>query len=486
MQADIVIIAVNARQGHCGHAGRTLLANLGPLSTRASLLEFDLETQPLQVVSRLLEAEPRVVGFSVYLWNTRLVRDSLTLLRRVAPQIAIVLGGPEIVPGGPPDWNGLADALVCGEGETAFRDWCGQALGRPDSPLRRHTPEVIVNREGEHPETLVLPDAQYSDADLRRRVVYVESTRGCPHHCLYCTSGGTSWRRFPTDRLFASLQSLLDRGLHDFRFLDRTFNADETHAAAVLDFFLKLNVDGLRLHFELTPARMGDAFRQRLASFPANVLHLEVGVQTLNAEVARLIGRSESRDDVLDALHALLDGTDAAIHADLIFGLPGEDEASFAAGFDCLVGLGIPEIQVNRLKGLPGTPLVRLPALTGAFSPFPPYEVLRTDSLDFAALTRMQRLAHAWDRLHNRGHFRQTLPLLWLSGDRSPYRAVGELAEEVYRREGRVHALGRGTWTAALAGALGRRPDLAPSRLAEALRKDGIDTAKSKSHSDPR
>ena len=486
MQADIVLVAVNARHAHCGHAGRTLLANLGPLSARATLLEFDLETQPLQVVSRLLEAEPRVAGFSVYLWNTRLVRDSLTLLRGVAPQIAIALGGPEIVPEGPADWNGLADALVCGEGETAFRDWCGRALGRTDAPVRRHTPEVIVNRAGEQPGTLVLPDAQYSDDDLRRRVVYVESTRGCPHHCLYCTSGGTPWRRLPADRLFASLHALLNRGLRDFRFLDRTFNADEAHAAAVLDFFLQQNVDGLRLHFELTPARLGEAFRRRLAAFPANVLHLEVGVQTLNAEVARLIGRSESRDDVRNALHALLAETDAAVHADLIFGLPGEDEASFAAGFDCLVQLGIPEIQVNRLKGLPGTPLVRLPALTGAFSPFPPYEVLRTDALDFGALTRMQRLAHAWDRLHNRGHFRQTLPLLWRCGDRSPYRAVGELAEEVYRREGRVHALGRGAWTAALTGALARRTDLEPSRLAGALRQDGIDPARSVNPTGPR
>ena len=118
--------------------------------------------------------------------------------------------------------------------------------------------------------------------------------------------------------------------------------------------------------------------------------------------------------------------------------------------------MGIPEIQVNRLKGLPGTPLLRLPALTGAFSPLPPYEVLRTDCLGFADLTRMQRLAHAWDRLHNRGHFSQMLPLLWRDAGRSPYAAVGELAEDVYRREGRVHALGREAWAAALKAALDR------------------------------
>ncbi|NLF85337.1 MAG: DUF4080 domain-containing protein [Lentisphaerae bacterium] len=478
MQADIAVIAINARQSHCGHAGRTLLANLGALAARATLLEFDLETQPLQVVSRVLEADPRVAGFSVYLWNTRLVRDVLVLLRRVAPRLALVLGGPEIVPGGAADWNGLADALVCGEGETPFRDWCAQALAQPDAPdTRRAAPEVIINRGGENPGTLVLPDAQYSDDDLRRRVVYVESTRGCPHHCLYCTSCGTAWRRLPADRLRASFQSLLNRGLRDFRFLDRTFNADEAHAAAVLDFFLQQKIEGLRLHLELTPARFGQPLRERLAAFPAGVLHLEVGIQTLNDAVARQIGRSESRDDVLDALHVLLSETRAALHADLIFGLPGEDEASFAAGFDHLVGLGISEIQVNRLKGLPGTPLLQLPALADAFSPLPPYEVLRTDRLDFAALTRMQRLAHVWDRLHNRGHFRHTLPLLWQAGDQSPYAAVGALTEEVYGREGQVHALGRGFWTAVLIEAVEQRQAVERTRLAAALRGDGIGPA---------
>ncbi len=456
MQADIAIVAVNARHSHCAHAGRSLLANLGPLSQRAVLLEFDLDTQPMQIVSRLMETEPRVAGFSVYLWNTRLVRDSLALLHRVAPRIAVVLGGPEIVPGGAAEWDGLADALVCGEGETAFRNWCAQALGRAETEEGRRKPEIIVNHEGEDLAALTLADARYSDYDMQRRVVYVESARGCPHHCLYCTSCGTHWRRFPSGRLCASLQSLLKRGLRDFRFLDRTFNADDTHAAAVLDFFLQQDTDGLKLHLELTPSRMGKKLLQRLAAFPAGVLHIEVGVQTLNAAVARAIGRAESRDEVSDTLHALLAGTRAVIHADLIFGLPGEDEASFASGFDCLARMGIPEIQVNRLKGLPGTPLLRLPALTGAFSPLPPYEVLRTDCLGFADLTRMQRLAHAWDRLHNRGHFSQMLPLLWRDAGRSPYAAVGELAEDVYRREGRVHALGRAEWAAALKAALDR------------------------------
>lgn len=477
MQADIVVIAINARHSHCSHAGRTLLANLGSMAERAALMEFDLETQPLQVVARVLEAAPRVAGFSVYLWNRRLAGEILTLLQRIAPQISIVLGGPEIVPEGAAAWDGLADALICGEGETAFRNWCANRLGQKQtSGTRPATPELIINREGEDPDTLALPYALYSNDDLGRRVVYVESTRGCPHHCLYCTSCGTHWRRFPTDRLFAAFESLLERGLRDFRFLDRTFNADESHAVTVLDFFLQRLPKGLRIHLELTPSRLGAPLLERLAAFPSDALHLEVGIQTLDEKVARHIGRRESRDEVLDTLHVLLDETRAALHADLIFGLPGEDEGSFAAGFDRLVGLGVPEIQINRLKGLPGTPLLGLPALAGAFSPLPPYDVLHTDCLDFAALTRMQRLAHVWDRLHNRGHFRHTLPLLWQAGNRSPYAAVGALAEEVYAREGQVHALGRGAWARALAGTLAQCPEITPARLEAALRADNIDS----------
>ena len=471
--APILLVAVNARYSHCSHAGRTLLANLGDLAAHAQLLEADLDVSPLQLAADILARTPRLVGFSIYLWNTGLVRESLVILQRVAPGLRIILGGPEIVTGCADHWRGLADALVCGEGEVAFRDWCQRQMNAPTWE-RRNVPEWIEVPRPPDPVTLDLPYDHYSDDDLRHRVAYVEATRGCPHHCLYCTSYDTGLRRFPLPVLRDAFRGLMNRGLRQFRFLDRTFNTDEAHACAVLDGFLD-HLDAVdTLHLELAPVRLGEGLRERLARFPPNILHLEVGVQTLNAATARRIGRREPRGEVLESLQVLTRETQAAVHADLIFGLPGEDAASFAAGFDRLVRLGIGEIQVNRLKGLPGTPILRLPELAGAFNPVPPYEVLRTDALSFDALMRLQRFALAWDRLHNRGRFRHALPLLWADPETSPFAVIDHLTRTVHHACGRVHAVGLADWALALARQLLHGPAERHAGALAALSRDAV------------
>ncbi|MDD5708478.1 MAG: DUF4080 domain-containing protein [Kiritimatiellae bacterium] len=476
--ADILLVAVNARYSHCSYAGRTLMANLGPLTERAALLETDLDTAPMQLASAIAARAPRIAGFSVYLWNTRLVRDTAQLLRSVAPGMAIVCGGPEIVAGCAPDWRGLADALVRGEGEQVFREWCLKRLRcPPGGETAPGEPEWIEVRDGVAPETLDLPYGLYSDADIRQRTIYVESSRGCPFHCLYCSSCGSGLRLLPLARLLPELERLRARGVRRFKFLDRSINADEAHACALLDFFLERPATGLHVHFELTPVKLGDDLRARLAAFAPGVLHLEVGVQTLSDAVARRIGRPETRVAALECLRFLTRETGACVHADLIFGLPGEDQAGFAAGFDTLVRMGLPELQVNRLKGLPGTPLLRLPELSEAFSPLPPYEVLRTDALDFAALTRLQRFATAWDRLNNRGHFRNALPLLWRDPRASPYAAVAALAERVQTREGRVHALGEHAWARHLYAFLLESQGMDDRTVRATLAADGVPDA---------
>ncbi len=440
----ILLVAVNARYGHCSLAARTLLVNLGPWRAAATLLETDLEIQPLQLAADIVARAPRVVGFSVYLWNRGQVRETLAILRRVAPTVRVVVGGPEIVDGCAGDWRGLADLLVVGEGETIWREACDGWLqpgapppggGEREPALRVAVPEEL--------STLLLPDDLYSDTDIAHRTVFVESSRGCPYRCVYCTSGGTRLRLWPLERLEPSFDRLLARGVRAFRFLDRSFNAAEEHACRVLDFFLARHPGRLQLHFEIVPRRMGEALRGRLMAFPPGVLHLEVGVQTLNPEVARRIGRDGGPELALETLQFLMRETGASVHADLIFGLPGEDETSFAAGFDRLVRLfDPPELQLNILKRLPGTPLADAAAFPGlAFNPHPPYELLAGDALDFEALVRLQGVARLWELIHNRGRFSRTAARIWQAGDGSPYDRYRALAARILAAEGRLYAL---------------------------------------------
>jgi radical SAM superfamily enzyme YgiQ (UPF0313 family) len=441
--SDIIIVAINARYSHCAYGARSLMANLGAMQDRAEIIEADAGVQPFQLAAAVAARRPRIAGFSVYLWNAACVRETALILRRVSPRTRIVLGGPEIVPGDHARWNGVADACVTGEGESAFRALCAEALaggppGGTDGSAR------AVGGAASDPSELELPYALYTADDLARRTVYVESSRGCPFGCVYCTSCRTPFRCFDPARLAEAFDDLIARGVRAFRFLDRSFNADEDHACAMLDLFLARHPGRFQIHLEILPRRFGNRLRQTLAAFPPGTLHLEVGVQTLNPAVAHRVGRSTDVETVLNTLAFLIREARATVHADLIFGLPGEDEASFAAGFDRLVReLDPPELQVNLLKGLPGTPLTAPGAAPGlVFNPHPPYELLSSDVLDFDAVVRMQGFARCWELIHNRGRFPDAARALWARDGGSPYARYRTLSERILATEGRLHAIG--------------------------------------------
>ncbi len=441
--SSILLVAVNARYGHCAFAARSLLANLGAYRAQAAILETDLDVQPFQLAAEIVSRAPVVTGFSVYLWNTRLVRETLAILRRVAPRMHLVLGGPEIVAGSTADWQGLADDLVVGEGERVFRQICREALESPAALDQTARPRLL-QAAPEDPATLLLPYDQYTDHDIACRTIFAESSRGCPFPCAYCTSGSSGLRQIPLAQLLPALERLLARGVRALRFLDRSLNVCDEQACELLDFFLARHPGRLQLHFEIMPCRLSAALRQRLAAFPPGVLHLEVGVQTLNESVARAIGRSVANATMLETLTFLAQATQATVHADLIFGLPGEDVASFAAGFDRLVRtFDFPELQVNLLKRLPGTPLAGESRFTNlVFNPAPPYELLASDCLGFAEITRLQQVARCWELVHNRGRFPRAAALLWQVGDASPFQRYQALAAQIFAAEGRLHALG--------------------------------------------
>ena len=441
---DILIVSVNARYSHCSFAARSLHANLGAIADTTRILETDLDITPLQLASQIAEAAPRVVGFSVYLWNVRLIEATARILRIATPDMRLVAGGPELTADYPN--AALFDAVIIGEGESAFRAFCENAA--PPAP---HAAEDLA--------TLALSYDLYTDTDLARRTAYVETSRGCPYACTYCTSARTGLRLFPLDRILPALDTLWTRGLRRFKFLDRSFNAPVEHACAILDFFLGRVTPDTCLHFEINADHLHASIAQRIAAFPPGALHLEVGIQTLNPSVAAAIGRSPDTPRTLANLRHLTRETGATVHADLIFGLPGEDEASFAHGFNTLVTTcAPPEVQVNLLKGLPGTRIVRDAAALGlAFSPEPPYDLLRSDVMDFATLTRLQHFARCWELVHNRGHFPETIPALHASGNGDIYGVYQALATRIHAAEGKLFAIARPRLAAILREHLGEK-----------------------------
>jgi len=443
--SDILLVAANARYGHCAYAARSLLANLGEFAGAARILETDLDITPLQLASLVSEASPRIAGFSVYLWNVRLIESTARILRAVAPHLRLIAGGPELTADYPQ--ASLFDAVIVGEGETAFRTFCEKHLSPtsglcpPASVLR--PPTTVLCASPEDTAQLALPYHLYTDADLIQRTVYVESSRGCPYSCTYCTSANTGLRLIPLEKLTLAFDTLWQRGLRRFKFLDRSFNAPAAHASALLEYFLSRATPDMQLHFEINPDRLHVSVASLIASFPRGSLHLEAGLQTLNPHVAERVGRSGDTAATLANLRFLTRQTGATVHADLIFGLPGEDEASFARGFNTLIAeCSPPEVQVNLLKGLPGTRLARDAAHFGlVFNTEPPYELLRSDAMDFETLMRLQRFARCWELVHNRGRFPQTVQALHAASGADLYGAYQTLAARIHAGEGKLFAI---------------------------------------------
>jgi radical SAM superfamily enzyme YgiQ (UPF0313 family) len=407
---DILLATLNARYSHTNLALRCLMANLGPLQARARLIEFVIDTRTEVMVEKLLACKPRVIAFSVYVWNVEQTTRVVQLLKVVAPQIKVILGGPEV--SHETELQRichLADHVVTGPGESAFTRLCQQLLHGPPPLMKIIAGEAASTN---HLATLKSPYPLYTDEDLAHRLTYIEASRGCPFKCEFCLSAldKTAWP-FALEQILSDLAKLYERGARTFKFIDRTFNLKVDTSLAILQFFLDRQspADPVFAHFEVIPDHLPDALKTLIQQFPPGALQFEIGIQSLNSEVQKRISRRQDNVKAEANVRWLAQSSQVHLHLDLIAGLPGESLQSFGQGFDQLVAwLGLDraqhhDIQVGILKRLRGTPIIRhTDAFELLFNPNPPYNVLSTSSISFEDMRRMERFARYWDLIANR------------------------------------------------------------------------------------
>ena len=434
---EIVLATLNAKYLHSSFGLRYLMANLGPLQSRAIIAEYDINQRPIDILESLLDFSPRIVGLGIYIWNVTESLELVSLLKRLRPELLVVLGGPEVsYETDEQEITRLADYVIAGEADTAFAT-LSEALLNGNPPAHK-----IIQAGVPELARLRLPYTLYTDEDIRNRVLYVEASRGCPFTCEFCLSSlDIPVRQFPIEPFLQELDSLLARGALQFKFVDRTFNLNLNVSAAILRFFIQRLRPGLFVHFEMIPDRLPETLRHLIAQFPPGSIQLEVGIQTFDESVARNISRRQDFVKLEENFRFLKGDTGVHIHADLIAGLPGETAGSFGDGFDRLVALAPHEIQVGILKRLRGTPIVRHDQEWGmVYSPVPPYEILQNKLMDFATLQQLRRFSRYWDLVGNSGNFIETTPLFWAKSG-SPFASFLEFSDWLFQRTRRTHGI---------------------------------------------
>jgi radical SAM superfamily enzyme YgiQ (UPF0313 family) len=434
----IVLSTLNARYAHASLGLRYLLANLGELRAQAVLREFVIGSRTEELVEAILAERPRILGLGVYIWNVEECTRLVAQLKLLEPELIIVLGGPEV--SFETDQQRicqLADHVITGWGDVSFAE-----LAR--TLLAGQSAEKLIAGKQPPLDQLQLPYAEYDAHDIARRYLYVEASRGCPFKCEFCLSSldRSAWA-FPLAPFIEQLQQLWARGARQFKFVDRTFNLKVDASLAILQFFLdRIAADPTDLpfvHFELIPDHLPERLKEAIVQFPAGTLQFEIGIQSFNPEVQARISRRQKNELAQANLRWLREHSQAHLHVDLIAGLPGEDIASFAAGFDQLVALAPHEIQFGILKRLRGTPIIRHTQDFGLrFNPDPPYNVLATDDIPFADFQRLARFARYWDLYANSGRYRRSLPLLL---GKLPFASFLGYSDWLYRHCGRTHGL---------------------------------------------
>ncbi|MCL2441404.1 MAG: B12-binding domain-containing radical SAM protein [Treponema sp.] len=450
----IVLTAINAKWIHPSLALRLLKANLGALEESCEIMEFALRQPLAEKTEPLLIAKPFILGISVSIWNHLAVIELLKELDKIwiNEKPIIILGGPEVshLPEDAEIFQ-YAGYVIRGEGETAFRLLCEKLLKGEKEPNKFITAEDVNVNEIKTAYHL------YTDEDVTKKLIYVESSRGCVFNCEFCLSAvkasnseqiienseqvkPNKVREFPIEPFLAEMEILIKRGVRTFKFLDRSFNTNINRALQIIEFFLsKINNSSSHsfpsassvspclcvnsspmnssappcVHFEMVPSLFPPELLEALARFPPGTLRLEVGIQTLNPKTAALIGRPAKPEKELEALRLLREKTNAIIHADLIAGLPGEDFTSFGKGFDQLwttlggknkkIDSDLFEIQLGILKFLPGTPISRHnETYKMQYNPLPPYEIEENSLISTNDLQKIKNFARFWELIINR------------------------------------------------------------------------------------
>jgi len=436
MNHSIILSTANARYSHSSMGLRCIYANLDDLKEETLIIEHTIQDSPESMVKSWLSHNPKVIGLGVYIWNIEVMEKAIILLKETRPEIAIIVGGPEVSYGVSIQMDKNVDYIVQLEGEDVFKNLSRNILNRIYPEKRTIKADILDTLK------LKMPYEYYTNEDVKNRKIYVEASRGCAFKCQFCLSSlDAGVRNYNIDLFLDEMKELYERGVRQFKFIDRTFNLNIKISTRILNFFLELDPNqDFFLHFEVIPDRLPPELKNYIEKFKPGVLQFEVGIQSLNSEVSNRIGRRQNKLKALENLSYLRHNTNAHLHVDLIIGLPGADISIFKDDLNELVAIGLQEVQVGILKLLKGTPIHQhITPFEMKFNSIPPYEIISNIDIDEKQMKELRAFHKFFDKFYNSGNFQGTMKTLFEISN--PFDEFFALSNFTLKRFGKTYGI---------------------------------------------
>lgn len=422
-----VLTTLNAKYIHTSLALRWLyVANKNHFNI--SFKEYVIKEDIHMIAEDLLSSDPDIIGMGIYIWNVHKCMELISILKTRRPKLIIIAGGPEV--SYEPEHflsNRFIDFVISGEGEFVLGKLLSAIENNPSGEHSHIRMESVsswnnINKtiaKADLNQLVQLPSPYMMEEDLterKNRLVYFETSRGCPYQCGYCLSSlEKGVRYFSHEYIFQNLKYLIENGARQVKFLDRTFNLNKNHTRTIFDFLIKQYRPGLSFQFEIYADLLDDEIIDYLnKELPTHYFRFEIGIQSTYEPTNKAVNRKQNFKLLAENIRKLMDGEKIDLHLDLIAGLPYETFDRFKKSFNDVFALRAKEVQLGFLKMLRGTSLRYNAGQYGyEYDEKAPYEINLNHDITTEDIKRIHAAEHALEKYWNSGKFKRTMQILF-------------------------------------------------------------------------
>ena len=419
----ILLVACNAKYIHSNLAVYDLQAYASDYADHIVLKEYTINQQKDDIMRDIYLEHPDVVCVSCYIWNLSFVKELMADLIKILPGADFWAGGPEVSYDAEKflTENSEFKGVMVGEGEETFKELAGYYVEKNPQDLKNMTgicyrdgDQIIHNGWRQIMDLSSIPFIYKDLSEFKNRIIYYESSRGCPFSCSYCLSSIDKKLRFrDTETVKKELQFFIDNKVPQVKFVDRTFNCKHDHAMAIWKYINEHDNGVTNFHFEISADLLREEELQEMSTMRPGLIQLEIGVQSTNPDTIKAIHRTmdfEKLKGIVDRIHSF---GNIHQHLDLIAGLPYEDYDSFRHSFNDVYALKPQQLQLGFLKVLKGSHMMEMCKEYGiVYKTQEPYEVLSTKWLDYDHVLKLKTVENMVEVYYNSGQFQNTLEYL--------------------------------------------------------------------------